>query len=296
VSDVRFVPGHRPPSARSERDLWFVFSGERLLVVTAAEAGAGAGDAGVVIPRAADLSRLAAAGWSGSPAQDEIYLGALGDDHCWAADLTPDAAPDAPPPGFALRNLRTLLDLLPVEHVALAGRAAQVRHWERTHQFCGSCGTATTDAEDERAKVCPACGRTEFPRISPAVIVAVVRDGAILLARGPRFRKGMYGVLAGFVEPGESLEDCVHREIREEVGIEVTNLRYFGSQPWPFPDSLMIAFVADHAGGEIRTDDTEIHAAAWYRPGELPDIPSRASIARRLIDWFVSKYGRGPGS
>jgi NAD+ diphosphatase len=128
-----------------------------------------------------------------------------------------------------------------------------------------------------------------FPDVSPAIIVAVIRDERILLARASRFPKQMYSVLAGFVEPGESLEECVRREEREEVGVEVTNIRYFGSQPWPFPHSLMVGFTADHAAGEISADGKEIVDAGWFTADHLPQIPGKISIARKLIDWFVAR-------
>jgi NAD+ diphosphatase len=140
------------------------------------------------------------------------------------------------------------------------------------------------------AKECPQCGLIDFPRISPAVIVLVERDKKVLLARSSRFKDELYSVLAGFVDPGETLEEAVRREVKEEVNIEVSNIRYFGSQPWPFPDSLMIAFTAQYSGGEIHVDGTEILDTNWFDPDKLPTIPGKISIARALIDWFVSKY------
>ena len=190
------------------------------------------------------------------------------------------------------RGLRPLFDELSDEHVALAGRASQLLHWHATHARCGRCGRPMIDMKAERARHCPRCGLTSFPRVSPAVIVAVVRDDAILLAQGRGFKEGLYSVLAGFVEPGESLEAAVHRELREEVGVTVKNVAYFGSQPWPFPDSLMVAFTAEYAGGEIRVDESEIVEAGWYEPASLPAVPGRFSIARRLIDWFVDAHAR----
>ena len=127
---------------------------------------------------------------------------------------------------------------------------------------------------------------TWFPRTSPAVIVLVEREGKALLAHARRFTEGLYSVLAGFVEPGETLEEAVAREIQEEVGIQVTDIRYFGSQPWPFPDSFMVGFTARYESGEIRVDGNEITQADWFSPNELPTIPDQVSIARRLIDWF----------
>jgi NAD+ diphosphatase len=131
-----------------------------------------------------------------------------------------------------------------------------------------------------------------FPRISPAVIVLVERGDKVLLARANRFPGKFYSVLAGFVEPGETLEETVAREIKEEVGIEVKDIRYFGSQPWPFADSLMIAFTATYAGGELRIDEEEIVDAGWYEPDNFPDIPGKISISRQLIDWYVTKHGK----
>ena len=196
-----------------------------------------------------------------------------------------------PPAGLTFRDLRALLEELPPEQAAMAGRAAQLMHWRRMHRRCGGCGAALVDVAGDDSRRCPSCGLTIFPRLSPAIIVAVVREGRILLAHSPRFPTGLYSVLAGFVEPGETLEACVHREVLEEVGIEIANLRYFGSQAWPFPDSLMIGFLADHAGGEIRADGVEIEDARWFGPHELPHVPNRTSISGQLIDWFVSEHG-----
>ena len=131
-----------------------------------------------------------------------------------------------------------------------------------------------------------------FPRISPAIIVLVERDGKALLARSPRFKEGLFSTLAGFVEPGETLEDAVRREVKEEAGIDVKNIRYFGSQPWPFPDSLMVGFTAEYAGGEIKIDDNEILDARWFSAEDMPEIPGKISIARALIDYFLEKAGK----
>ena len=170
----------------------------------------------------------------------------------------------------------------------------QIVEWARTHRFCGRCGEATQPAEGERAMRCPACGLLAFPRLSPAMITLVTRgepgpDQEALLARGLRFPRPMYSCLAGFVEPGESLEAAVVREVEEEVGIRVANPRYFGSQPWPFPNSLMVGFRADWVAGEIVCDPTEIADANWYRKDELPMVPPGISIARKLIDAWLAE-------
>jgi NAD+ diphosphatase len=172
----------------------------------------------------------------------------------------------------------------------IAGRANQLVQWNRSHQYCGACGHPTENTSEERAKICPGCGLINYPRISPAVIVAVLKDNQILLANNKRFKTGYYSVLAGFVEPGENLEECVQREVFEEVGITLKNIRYFGSQPWPFPNSLMVAFTAEYAAGEINVSRSEIADAAWFSADSLPSIPPGFTIARQLIDWYLQHH------
>ncbi len=172
----------------------------------------------------------------------------------------------------------------------VAGRAVQLVEWDRTHRYCGRCATPTEPSAGERARRCPACGLLAFPRLAPAIIVLVERDdGQALLARGVTFPIPMYSCLAGFVEPGETLEEAVHREVREEVGIEVDDVRYWASQPWPFPHSLMLGFNARYAGGDLVLDEREIVDARWYAHDDLPNIPPGMSIARRLIDDWVAR-------
>jgi NAD+ diphosphatase len=197
----------------------------------------------------------------------------------WVAETTPPIA------GFAFMGLRSLFGRMDEAMLAIAGRAFQIADWARTHQFCGVCGAPTARVEGERAMKC-ACGHVFYPRIAPAMMVLVKRGDAILLARSVLVPAGgRMSALAGFLEPGESVEDAVHREVREEVGLEVKDLRYFGSQAWPFPGSLMIAFTAEYAGGDIHCDATEIAEARWFRPGDpLPELSPRQSISRALID------------
>jgi NAD+ diphosphatase len=172
--------------------------------------------------------------------------------------------------------------------ILVASRALELLTWDEQSRFCGKCGRETGHKVGERAKECPACGLVRYPRISPAVIVAIIKDKKILLAHKKNSPLPFHSVLAGFVEAGESLETCVKREVFEEVGLEVANIRYFGSQPWPFPDSLMIAFTATHAGGDIEIDNDEIEHAAWYGPKDLPPVPPNGTVSRRLIDWFIT--------
>ncbi|MBN2552463.1 MAG: NAD(+) diphosphatase [Spirochaetales bacterium] len=272
---MNFVPAVQPPGSQDSCGYWFVFQGDRLLVRPE--------DRDIRLPLCERLQSLGVV-----PLRTQ-YLGTLGGQGCYSAEL-PTEAP--PPHGMRFEQLRGLWGSLPEPLFWIAGRAFQIMDWDRNHQFCGRCGSPTENRQEERAKVCPRCGQIAYPRISPAVIVATTRGQSILLARARRFPHAMYSVIAGFVEAGESLEQCVRREVQEEVGISVTNLRYFGSQSWPFPNSLMVAFTAEHAGGEIRIDPAEIVDARWFTAGDLPRIPDKISIARRLIDWFLA--GRQP--
>lgn len=265
-----FVPDFRVTPADEDTALWFMFDEGRLLTIVSND--------GHRIPAAADLAGNGLCTAQGLP------LGRLDDRFCMAG-AWPGNTPL--PEGAALTDLRALFGSLEDRAIWVAALGNQLLSWNRSHQYCGRCGQRTEDKSDERAKCCPACGLVNYPRLSPAVIVAVIRDDQILLARNKRFRAPFFSVLAGFVEPGETLEACVAREIFEEVGIRVSNIRYFGSQPWPFPDSLMVAFTADYCGGEITVDNAEIVEAAWYPREALPRIPPRISIARQLIDWFA---------
>ncbi len=190
---------------------------------------------------------------------------------------------------MGIDGLRSLFLQIPDPLLALAGRSSQVVEWDRSHRYCGRCGTPTLDKPDERAKQCPACGYVVYPRVSPAMMVLVTRGRELLLARANRFPNAMYSALAGFVELGESIEDCIHREVREEVGVEVDNLVYFASQSWPFPHSLMIAFTAEYASGEARPCDAEIADVQWFSLDALPQLPSPVSISRKLIDATVAR-------
>ncbi|MBL8360292.1 MAG: NAD(+) diphosphatase [Rubrivivax sp.] len=215
------------------------------------------------------------------------FLGQLGGLDCWAMQL-----PEAPP-GWRRLPLRAAMMQLGEPLMGLASRAAQVLEWDRTHAHCGVCGTPTERLEGERARRCPACGHTAYPRLSPAMMALVWREGEVLLARSPHYAPGVYSALAGFVEPGESLEDCVHREVAEEVGIRVADLRYYGSQSWPFPHSLMVAYSARWTGGEIVRQEAEIEDARWFPLDALPKVPPRFSIAGHLIADTVQALG-GP--
>lgn len=210
------------------------------------------------------------------------YIGSLDGHQCYVAKL---GSKDVPP-GFTFKELRQLYSQVADEYFWFAARAFHIMHWLRNNEFCGRCGSGMQASAEELAVECAHCRQIVYPRISPAVIVAVIREDKILLARSARF-PAVYSVIAGFVEPGETFEDCINRELQEEVGITVTNIKYFGNQPWPFPDSLMVAFTAQYAQGNITIDNKEIIEAGWFSARELPSIPPKVSIARQLIDWFA---------
>ncbi|CAB3830865.1 NAD(+) diphosphatase [Achromobacter anxifer] len=188
------------------------------------------------------------------------------------------------PKGYAFKKLRSLFGVLDDESMALAGRAYQIAEWARTHKFCGVCGTPPERLQTEFCMRCPQCGFSAYPRISPAMMVLIRKGDSILLARHTTTATSRYTALAGFVEPGESIEQTIHREVHEEVGLKVGNLQYFGSQSWPFPHSLMVAFTADYVSGEIRVQEDEIADARWFGPGDaMPEIAPRISVAGWLI-------------
>ena len=190
-----------------------------------------------------------------------------------------------PAPGYAFVGLRALFGALDERLLGVAGRAFQIVEWARTHRFCGACGTPTEHVAGERCLRCPACGHVAYPRISPAMMVLVKKGDRILLARHAGPRATRYSPLAGFLEPGEAIEDAVHREVFEEVGLQVKDLKYFGSQSWPFPHSLMIAFTAEYAGGEIRLQEDEIVEARWFGPDDaMPPYAKGISISGALIE------------
>ena len=259
---MHFIPAVHPPTQPTAHSWCFAFVQRELL-----------------LPEA-ELPMLAAL-LDGAPldaaASARHYLGTLAGADCWALLL------EAPPPGWRRMPLRAAMIGLEAPLGALAGRAAQVLEWDRCHRYCGVCATPTAVRETERARVCPACGHVAYPRLNPAMMALVWRPGELLLARSPHYAPGMYSALAGFVEAGESIEDCLHREVAEEVGVTVTDLRYFGSQSWPFPHNLMVAFTARWQGGEICKQDDEIEDARWFPLDALPAIPQRFSVAGHLI-------------
>lgn len=270
-----FIQGVKKPAEDREEPFFFLFK-ENELLVKGDEDGTG-------IPRAGDLQK------EGISVKDSMFLGMLDGISCYVGQVEDHEGNSAVSTlrEMFFSGLRPLLGQIEDELFRVAGTAFQVVNWDRTHRYCGQCGDLMSVKSDERAKVCPRCGLTNFSRISPAIIIAIVKENRILLARANRFPTGLYSVLAGFVEPGENLEECARREVREEVGIRIKDIKYFGSQPWPFPHSLMIGFTARYAGGDLRIDPAEIAEAGWFGKDDLPKIPPFGTIARELIEWFL---------
>ncbi|SIS21264.1 NAD+ diphosphatase [Aquipseudomonas alcaligenes] len=192
-------------------------------------------------------------------------------------------------PGCFWQGLRQFMLQADYPTFRMLSFAEQVAHWDLNHRFCGRCGSRNRQVPGERCLRCPECGLDSYARISPSMIVLVTRGDELLLARSPRFVPGVYSTLAGFVEPGESAEECVVREVHEEVGIQVGKLQYLGSQGWPFPHSLMLGFHAEYVGGEIVPQPEEIEDARWFAIDQLPPLPMQRSIARYLIDLYVAR-------
>ncbi len=198
------------------------------------------------------------------------------------------------PAGLQRLGLRSVLAQADAELAALAGYAAQLIHWERTSRFCPACGQPMRE-HDGWGKTCSACGFARYPQVSPVAIVLIYDDaGRLLLTSKPGWG-ARYSLVAGFVEPGETVEQCAAREVREEVGVEVDEVRYVGSQPWPFPHQLMLGFTARYAGGAIRVDTSELADARWFTRDALPELPPRFSIARQILDaWLAKPLGALP--
>jgi NAD+ diphosphatase len=263
VGSVAFRPGYTTTAARG-----------RIYAVTGQTLHVERDDAAVRVP-------------VGTPPPGALYLGDLDGDACFAIEGANEGADKLGEPVA----LRQLFGVLSEDEFGIAGRALGLTAWDRDHRCCGRCGEPTERSTTERVRTCTKCGHGAYPRLSPAVIMLVERDGRALLARNARFPLPFFSTLAGFVEVGETLEQAVAREVQEEAGIEIDQIRYFGSQPWPFSGSLMIGFTAQWARGEIEADPSELADADWFAPDALPKVPPKLSIARELIDDFVRRHG-----
>ena len=266
-----FIPNHEMSAADDIGEAWyFAFLGSELICKS---------QQGAPEPITADDFR-----WLDLEVISKHFLGHYGTRPCFALRVNGD-----PPEGFAAVGLRGLLGRTAQSLFYLAGRALQIVDWSENNRYCGRCGSATKDHKSDRAKV-GGCGLITYPRLSPSIIVLVTRDKEMLLARNANWPAGMYSTLAGFVEAGESIEQTVHREVMEEVGLEVKNLRYFGSQSWPFPNSLMLGFHAEYKSGDIVCQPEEIADAQWFTENTLPQTPPKTAISGWLIHEFIQQH------
>lgn len=272
----RFEPAHVPPSARPEQALWCAFVGGKVLVMPLGD--------GLALPalRSDELGRAA---------REAHYLGTMDGLPCYAARLHPE---QDLPAGTQLIGLRDLFLNGDAFTAGVAGRGFQILEWERSHRYCGTCGEPTTSHAQDRARECKPCRQIYYPRISPVVMALVTRGRELLLTRKPGYAAGRYTVVAGFVESGETLEHALMREVEEETGVKTQAPRYFGSQPWPFPNSLVMAFSLEYVSGEVRPDPSELEDARWFDIDALPDLPEPVHISRQLIDDTIARLRRAP--
>ena len=266
-------------NVRGEKGYWFIFKKSSLLVSGNSEKS--------VLPFLLRPEEI------GIKTVSSLYLGKLDSENLFVCEASDEDEPVNNCCGTAeheFKNIREFYSILGEEFFALACRALLLKNWNMNWNFCPSCGCDLVLSESERAKICSKCGNIHYPVISPAIIVAVRKDDRLLLAHNKKYPiKKRYSIIAGFVEAGETFEETVHREVFEEVGLKVKNIKYFGSQSWPFPHSMMIGFTAEYDSGEITVDDVEIGHADWYTADNMPEIPPFGSISRLLIEDFKTK-------
>lgn len=264
-----FVPAKLGEQPAQQEGHWFIIQGNSLIVRPDVP--------GWCLPS----GPLPAA--SAGRVETPLFIGTYRGVPCWAAAFPRETEV---PAGFGTEDLFPVRDGLPEDLLSLAGIARQALYWESTSRCCPRCGDRTERILGEWGKKCVRCAYEHFPHLHPCVIV-LVRDGErVLLTRKREWVPGRYSLVAGFVDNGESLEGAVRREVKEEVGVEVDDVRYRGSQNWPFPSQLMIGFTAQYAGGEVRVDTEELEDARWFSVNALPNLPSRLSIARFIIEHF----------
>lgn len=270
---LNFIPGVNANAEQTGDDLFFIFHKNKILINE---------NEGRI-----SFTKLSEVKYLNDSLSYETYLGSYIGINCYCGELGTEVVLHE---HQVFKDLRSLLTVFDEELFMVCGKAAQIIDWNKNHRYCGNCGSETLDKGGERAKQCKKCGQLFYPRISPAIIVAVTKEDKILLAHNKNFKNDMFSVVAGFVEPGENFEQCVMREVMEETGIKVKNIKYFASQPWPFPNSLMVAFTAEYEGGQVTPDGVEIDQADWFSYHSMPSVPGKGSVAGKLIHWYLNKY------
>lgn len=268
-----FEPAVKPLHREEAEDFWFLFRDNQLMVLKDEEK--------VLVPRKKDIEKL------NISIYNIQYMGIYSHCNCHCGEIVDDVNEA----NVEFIDLRTLSKLADKNVYTLGSKANLLLNWLKANQHCGICGGEMyqKDSQSERAMVCTNCGNTTWPRTSPAIIVAVTKGDKLLLAHNRYFPEGKYSVIAGFVEYAETFEECVKREVYEEVGIKVKNIKYFGSQPWPYPNSMMVGFTAEYLEGDIKVDGEEIVHANWFTKEEVAEMYSESiSIGSELMDWFIN--------
>lgn len=269
MKEISFSNNLSIPEQKIDSAYWFIFNKQKLLILTENNLK--------FIPYLESLEKFS------FNIIAKQYLGTLDNKHCFAVEVEDEIINME---NYSFYDLRMLFSILDQEVFQIAKKAMHLLSWDIENKFCSKCSGKLEFSSNEISKICKNCQATYYPKISPAIIVAVIKDNKILLARAKHFSTGRFSVLAGYVEPGETLEQCVKREVKEEVNIDVKNIKYFSNQDWSFSNALMIGFTAEYAGGEIKVDDKEIAEADWFSVNNLPEFPGKISISYQLIEWF----------
>lgn len=266
---LSFIPKTSLPIAKQDNDYIFIYKDNQILIIKDKNT--------IRLTTRKDLKNYI------DNFKNCLYLGDLDGIHCYTLEIQNFLNIS----NFDFITLRQLTPYISQELFLACGRAYQILHWYNNTKYCGRCGSRNKIQDNEISKTCPNCSLVTYPKISPAIIVTVTKGDKILLAHNKNFPEGMHSNVAGFLEPCETLEDCVKREVYEETGIKIKNIKYFGNQPWPFPDSIMIGFFAEYESGEIKVDGEEIECANWFTKDNLPKLPEKYTIARKMIDTFL---------
>jgi len=268
---MNYISQALPIPREGEESYWFLFHKDKLLLNKK--------DNNTSVPFTNDLSKL------NISIKSKQYLGRLNNHPCFTGEVIGENLDNTL---FTFMSLYEANGILEEDIYQVAGRAFPIVNWDRNTEFCGQCGESNKQNEGEISKKCPGCNSVIYPKITPAILVAVVKDNKILLAKNKERKSTYFSILAGHLEPGETLEEAVSREVKEEVGIEIKNIKYFGSQPFPNPDRLMIGFTAEHSSGEIEVDNVELYSAEWFTVENMPEIPNGIlDLSKQLIGWFV---------
>ncbi|MDF1685080.1 MAG: NAD(+) diphosphatase [Legionellaceae bacterium] len=277
MTDDSFVSQTYQPTTAVQPALWFIFHDEEMLIEK-------------------NKNKYTPPLWHeihpsllSDCATQKLYLGTYDNNACYAVNLR--QKPAQLESNLFFEHIRQSHELLNNDHLfSMVSRAKQLINWDKNTQFCGQCGKTNQLNQTEHSKTCTECTFMTFPHIAPAMLVLIWRDDELLLARTPQFKAGIYSILAGFVEPGETLEQTVAREVKEEAGIHIKNIEYVGSQPWPFPSNLMLGFTAEYDHGELYIADDELEDAQWFKLDQLPQLPKPMSLSRIMIDQHLTRH------